>query len=130
MGKIQRGARLLKEDICHLRYALLGLAIYCVLVHILFGQFCPVVILFHIPCPGCGMTRALFLVLSGRWMEAWSLQPLIFGWMGLGIWFGVGRYLLDRRFRTWKGCLILLLIATVGLYLWRLVHGFPVALRP
>lgn len=130
MERFRRGIHLLMEDAYHLRYAVFGIAVYYAAVHVLFGQFCPVVILLRIPCPGCGMTRALFLALSGKWAAAWRLQPLVFGWIGLGGWFLVGRYLLDRRFREWKWCLVLLLASTIGFYLWRLGHGFPMELRP
>ena len=94
--RIQRGFRLLRNDLHALRYAILVIGIYYLAVHFLFGQFCPMMIVLHLPCPGCGMTRALWLVLSGRWVKAWNLQPLVFGWIGLGSWFGVRRYLLGR----------------------------------
>ena len=97
MARIQKGLRRLGKDLYDLRYALLGITVYYVTVHLLFGQFCPLMITFHIPCPGCGMTRALILVLTGQWRGAWQLQPLVYGWILLGILFGVNRYLLDKK---------------------------------
>jgi hypothetical protein len=31
---------------------------------------------FHIPCPGCGMTRAGLLLLHGHWWESLRMNPL------------------------------------------------------
>lgn len=123
--RIKAGLTLLKNDICCLRYALLGIAVYFVCVHFLFGQFCPLLILAHFPCPGCGMTRALFLVLTGRPAEAWRLQPLIYGWIFLGLWFAVNRYLRGKKSALLRGYLICLLLAALVLYGYRLVYGFP-----
>lgn len=36
---------------------------------------CPTQLLFHLPCPGCGLTRALFAIGHGRFLEAWTLNP-------------------------------------------------------
>ncbi len=129
MGKIRTGLRRLGEDIYHLRYALLGIGIYYVTVHLLFGQFCPMMILLHLPCPGCGMTRAMILVLSGQWEAAWNLQPLVFGWMGLALLFVGYRYLLGKKPKFLTGLLVILLAGTLLLYVYRVWTGFPLELR-
>ncbi len=117
----------MREDLQNLRYAILAIGLYYLAVHFLFGQFCPMMIVFHFPCPGCGMTRALWMVLSGKWGQAWELQPLVFGWIILGLWFGTRRYLKNRtKPSKWmKGFLVLLLLGMLGLYAWRVVYGFP-----
>lgn len=38
-----------------------------------------------LPCPGCGMTRALWALLQGRWQAAWEYHPL-----SLPLAFGAG----------------------------------------
>ena len=129
MERLKMAGRRLGQDMYELRYAFLGIAVYYLLVHFLFGQFCPVMIFFHFPCPGCGMTRALLLVLRGHWAEAWQLQPLVYGWMVLGFWFGFERYIRNQKSSVlMKGYLIFLLLAVLGLYFWRLLHGFPAEL--
>lgn len=128
MERVQMGIVQLRKDLYDLRYALLGLAVYYVLVHILFGQFCPMMIVLHFPCPGCGMTRALFLVLSGQWQQAWRLQPLVYGWSLLAILFAVNRYLLNKKPKTLTYLLIVLLLGTLILYVYRIYFGFPVEL--
>ena len=36
---------------------------------------CPLKLLFHIPCPGCGITRASGLLLKGQFFDAFTLNP-------------------------------------------------------
>ena len=115
MERIRTGLRRLGRDIYDLRYALLGIAIYYVTVHLLFGQFCPMMIFLHLPCPGCGMTRAFVLVLTGHWQQAWQLQPLVYGWILLGILFGINRYLLDKKPRMLTVLLVMLVLGTIVL---------------
>jgi hypothetical protein len=44
----------------------------------MFGPWftCPMVSLFHQPCPTCGIRRALLLLMRGRVSESLALQPL------------------------------------------------------
>lgn len=37
---------------------------------------CPVANVLEVPCPGCGMGRALYALATGTWAEAISLHPL------------------------------------------------------
>jgi hypothetical protein len=41
-------------------------------------KLCLVAILFHAPCPGCGMTRAALALLRGDFARAYALHPLSF----------------------------------------------------
>ena len=43
-----------------------------------FGYVCPSMVIAGVPCPGCGMTRAGFLALSGKFGAAWRMNPMIF----------------------------------------------------
>ena len=128
MERIRAGIRRLGKDLYGLRYAFLGIAVYYLTAALLFGQFCPMMIFLHLPCPGCGMTRAFGLVLTGHWQEAWRLQPLVYGWTLLGALFGVNRYLLDRKPRVLTGLTVVLLLGTVFFYMYRIGTGFPAEL--
>lgn len=37
---------------------------------------CPTAAVLHVPCPGCGLTRATLAALGGDWSQAFSLHPL------------------------------------------------------
>lgn len=39
-------------------------------------QQCGFARMFHIPCPGCGMTRAVTLLLAGDWRGSLNMHPL------------------------------------------------------
>jgi hypothetical protein len=125
MKRIRSGLALLKNDIYELRWAALGLTVYYIVVHIAFGQFCLMKIFLHIPCPGCGMTRAFFLALTGHIKAAWRLQPLIFGWILWAVWFGAERYLGQKRSVLLRVYLVCLLLLTLALYGYRMLYGFP-----
>ena len=129
MERVRKGLKRLRKDLYGLRYALLGIAVYYAAVHLIFGQFCPMMIVLHLPCPGCGMTRALVMVLTGRLKEAWELQPLIYGWILLAVLFAVNRYVLDRKPAILTGLLIALLLGILFFYVYRIGTGFPPELR-
>jgi hypothetical protein len=39
---------------------------------------CPFFVLTGIPCPGCGMVRAVIALITLRFADAWQLHPLVF----------------------------------------------------
>jgi hypothetical protein len=53
-----------------------GVGVLAVLPTALGLQRCAVATLFHVPCPGCGMTRALRLLASGRLDASLQMHPL------------------------------------------------------
>ena len=132
--RIRGGILLLIKDIRRLLPALAGVVVYWIVTHLLFDRFCPTQILFNFPCPGCGMTRALMLVLSGQFGEAWRLQPPVYGWILGGAGFCVDRYLIHVEKRSagaaklWIVYFVLLLLWGMALYGLRLFTGIPVEL--
>ena len=44
----------------------------------IFVYTCPVHYFLHIPCPGCGITRAYIAILSLDWKAAFQYHPLFF----------------------------------------------------
>jgi hypothetical protein len=85
--------------------------------------------LFHLPCPGCGMTRAFAALAKGDWSAAVALHPLapflaaelILGWVAWGIALAARRPLrLPARADT---LLLANLAALVALWLGRVATG-------
>lgn len=62
----------------HVRSAgLVALVWFVAVMPFVFGVMeCPTARLFHVPCPGCGMTRAFLLLFDGRWAASLAMHPL------------------------------------------------------
>lgn len=48
------------------------------LLYLCTGTNCPIKALFGVPCPGCGMTRAVFALLQLNFSGAFAMHPLVF----------------------------------------------------
>lgn len=47
-------------------------------VFLLYFYRCPFRYILGIPCPGCGMTRALYAMVRFRFADAWRYHPLVY----------------------------------------------------
>jgi hypothetical protein len=84
---------------------------------------CPVYSLFHILCPGCGITRALAALLAGRIQEAFHFNPLAIVCMPFLLLFLGKCYVRATRAQefvfpdfpqAWlKGCLVVMAVFTI-----------------
>ena len=98
---------------------------YDIVVQLLFGQFCPSVIVTGLPCPGCGMTRAVFYFATGRFAEGMAMNPLGIGWLLLAVYFFLMRYTFGKKpvgLLQVGGCLVVLMIV---FYIYRMCFVFP-----
>lgn len=91
------------KDIKQMKWALVLLVIYWAFTRLIFGEFCLMRILTGLPCPGCGATRAAFLVFCLKWKEASQMNPTIFLWIPFLLYLLWQRYLAgERRKRVCK----------------------------
>lgn len=79
--------------------------------------------MFGFECPGCGLQRAVSLVMQGDFLEAFYMYPAIYNLFALGIFFGL------RIFVKWKYdnfILKVLMFSTIGLiigsFIWKLIN--------
>lgn len=85
---------------------------------------CPIARVFGIPCPGCGITRSILLLLQGKWKLSWYMQPFAQIWI-LFLIAAVERYILNRNGK-WKIIgIIIILIGMLGYYIWKMTTVFP-----
>lgn len=65
------------------------------------GIGCPIWFSTGISCPGCGMSRAVLLMLSGHFRAAFRMHPLVYAVLPAGIWlfFGPEQTAGLRRFK-------------------------------
>lgn len=112
-------------DIKEYGMAVVALLIYTVVTNLVFHAFCPLIIVCGIPCPGCGVSRATASFLTGRWQQAWQLNPMIFPIVITAAYFGWNRYLMGSRAKGIKAMIVGLLILMIVVYGVRMYLYFP-----
>lgn len=111
------------QDLYRLRLALPILLIYGLVTQLIFHTVCPFAILTGFPCPACGMTRAIYLFLTGQFQLSFSLHPIALFWPLLLLYLGYFRYFPGRRAPFVWPLTITLCLATFACYLYRLTTG-------
>lgn len=117
--------RRLWTDIKNGKMFLAAFVLYDVAVQLLFHAFCPMVIVTGLPCPGCGMTRAVFYFATGQFEKGWEMNPLGIFWLGLAAYFVIMRYGFGK---TAKGVLQVggvLAACMLVFYGYRMYRYFP-----
>lgn len=60
---------------------LFAVLFYCAVTQVLFHKICPIALITGFPCPGCGITRAFFLLVTGHPRLALSMNPCLYLWI-------------------------------------------------
>ena len=113
------------KDIKDYYIAIILFIAYNIIVRKIFHAFCPFWIITGFPCAGCGMTRAVFYLLTGRFSRAMNLNPAALLWLAFIIWFFYMRYVkgkTPRRAMMWLG---IVCAATLAIYMYRMIIYFP-----
>lgn len=118
------GKRLI-NDIKAFYPAVIAFVIYNIVVRKVFHAYCPFLIFTGFPCAGCGMTRAVFYILTGQIGRGMALNPAAPIWIVFLLWFFVERYLRGRTPKCVKAVLAMVVVITFGIYLYRMVNFFP-----
>lgn len=117
--------RAIKRDWDSYKTGLLAALAVLAAVSLLGHGMCPSRELLGLPCPGCGLTRSILLMLRGRFAESWQLQPFGYAWLALAAAFVLDRYVFETRQRFWTGLLAVICIGMVALYGYRMATLFP-----
>lgn len=115
----------IRQDIKNLWPVAAVVAVYTVLVNLIFHAFCPMVIVTGLPCPGCGMTRSLFFLATGRVGQSLWIHPMGVPIAALVFYFLWNRYVLGRNAKGMKVLVIVAIVLLVILYIWRMRLYFP-----
>lgn len=112
-------------DIKNCYIAIIFIVAYNIIVRAVFHAFCPFLITTGFPCAGCGMTRAIFHLLTGSFARAMSLNPAAPLWVIFIIWFVYKRYIkgvTPRSTMLWLG-----IVSAVAflIYIYRMINYFP-----
>lgn len=126
MGKkLRLAAMRLWKDIQTYKALLLALLFYDAVVQICFGAFCPMVIVTGLPCPGCGMTRAVCYLLTGQFAKSWEMHPMGILWTALAVCFLLSRYWFAKPVKALLRVGGVLAVCMLALYLYRMYRCFP-----
>lgn len=89
-------------------------------------QTCPSKIILGIPCPGCGMTRALMQLLQFHLREAFVFHPFVFILVPYGLAFLFFRYFSkNQHTKFFDRLLIVISVAMIIHYAVRMYLYFP-----
>ena len=116
----------IKMDFRRFRFAGVILILYYAAARVFLHGLCPVVYFTGVPCPGCGLTRAVLFFATGQFARSFAINPAGILWIALALYFTVNRYILGRHNRR-ETALLLAIVAsvTIGVYLYRMALYFP-----
>ena len=83
----------IKNDIITFYPILIALILYFIIMQLVFGNVCIIKVLFHIDCPGCGITHATYYLLTGQPNKAIDANYTVFFWLTLIPLFIIHRYI-------------------------------------
>ena len=113
------------QDLLRIKFPLLLTVIYFTAAFLFAGEICPLRILTGFPCPGCGLTRAGFFVLTGQWGCAAQMNPTVFLWIPALAALFFTRYLFPEAKRYAYAFLIVTAVFTLICYTVRMALLFP-----
>ncbi|MDE7186588.1 MAG: DUF2752 domain-containing protein [Lachnospiraceae bacterium] len=113
------------QDVKEYGMAAVAVALYTVVVNLIFHAFCPLIIFCGFPCPGCGVSRATACFITGRWQQAWQMNPVVFPIMLCAAYFCLMRYLLGRKVKGMKVLTAIIMVLLAVVYCIRMYLYFP-----
>ena len=121
IGKVlKRALERMVKDIYDAKYVIILFLIYIRVTKWIFGSMCPMVIASGLPCPGCGLTRASYASMVFNFEEAVKLNPSVFFWFALIMWYLGFRYFTEKKKAPFiNGILVITVVATLGIYVYR-----------
>lgn len=123
--RLQDAWKILKKDIKDLWIAFAVFGVYFLVGRYFLYSLCPSVVVTGLPCPGCGLTRAMLAIFRGDFKAAWHLHPfayLILAYAGV---FLFRRYIQQKKNPHFLTHLKVILAAMVLFYIYRMIRYFP-----
>lgn len=115
----------IKNDIKYIFPAIIILAVYYIVTELLFHEFCPIRIITGFPCPGCGLTRSVLLILHLDWYNAFFMNPSAFLWIIFSLYLLWQRYIKNRWFKHNMIIVIIICLFTLSWFAVRFPQYYP-----
>lgn len=123
---MKRIAALLWNDIKDAKWAFILLIAYFVLAAKFSYSTCPVVMLIGFPCPACGLTRAVMLLLHLDFAGAFQMHPFIYMVIIFAILFMWRRYVRTiQQDQLLKWAAVIIIVLMLLYYVGRMAVQFP-----
>ena len=103
----------IKKDIYNYKLPLFFIMLYLIFMQIFFSNLCPIQALFHVNCPGCGLTHATVFLLTGHFKKAFDANCTVFLWWGLMIIVFIDRYIKKMRIKVFPYLVTFVAIITL-----------------
>ena len=120
--------RRFQQDIRRYQNAILLFLVLYIAMELIFGTTCMFKLIFGIPCPFCGVTRALWLCCFLKFKEAWQMQPL-FPFVAAGapifMWSRYGKKRGPKTKNIFLFYFSIVSAAAVIFYVFRMYYLFP-----
>ncbi|WMC93833.1 DUF2752 domain-containing protein [Kineothrix sp. MB12-C1] len=124
-NRLEDIGRRIASDLWDYKVVILIFLAYYIFMHVVFHAFCPLVLTTGFPCAGCGMTRAIFFLLTGQFARSFRLSPMAFPVLSFLLYCGVYRYVLGRKIKGFYIGMIVLVAALLIVYVYRMYTIFP-----
>lgn len=83
------------------------------------------VIIFGLPCPGCGITRALLYVLQGRFADAFYMNPSVYLWLVFLLYIIVVRYVFGKPLKHAPALAVIIIVVMVARFGYGMYMYYP-----
>lgn len=123
--RIKRVAYRIIADFLNYKWAIAIFVIYNIIVRHFFKAYCPMLIFCGLPCAGCGMTRAIFYIVTGRIKRGLALNPAAPLWLLFICYVLINRYFRGKSGKKFYLILVGVCVATIVVYIYRMLTQFP-----
>lgn len=107
---------MLKKDLYNMRFAIIFIILYVLIMQILFNNICPVKAFTGLNCPGCGLTHATLYLINFNIKSAFMSNPTVFLWIPCIFLFIFDRYIQKLKINIFPALFLITGIITIFWY--------------